>query len=332
MTYPRAHLIQEDEPGRYHLVSTCVRQAYLCGSDPATGIDYSYRQGWLESRMFELAEYFALDIHAYAVMSNHYHVVVNTDPKRVEALPQEEVARRWVLAMQNPDKPLRPEELHTKVQATLAEPGDRIEILRRRLRSVSWFMSRMNEPMARRCNREDNCKGRFWQGRFYSGALLDESALLKCMVYADLNPVRAGVANDLVDSKHTGVRRRLLAAAAVPESLDEAIRALTPSEHSDGPILGGMTNREYIDLVRWTGENIKHPGKARLPSHASEALRTLGVSIDSWSDGLGAHRHRLRAYGGLAKLKLYARRVGCRFVRGVPSERTTGRSSPQPEA
>ncbi|WP_444893298.1 hypothetical protein ACJJIE_01610 [Microbulbifer sp. TRSA001] len=88
MTLPRSTQISLDATPYYHCVSRCVRRAFLCGRDSKSGKDYEYRREWIESRMYKLAEAFALDIAAYAVMSNHYHIVLYID---------REAASKWSL-------------------------------------------------------------------------------------------------------------------------------------------------------------------------------------------------------------------------------------------
>ena len=67
MTYPRSQLVSNEEPGYYHCVSRCVRRAFLCGVDHATGKDFEHRRQWIEDRIFKLAESYAVSVYAYAV-------------------------------------------------------------------------------------------------------------------------------------------------------------------------------------------------------------------------------------------------------------------------
>src|SRR5699024_2334680 len=81
MTYPRSQLVSDKEPGFFHCVSRCVRRAFICGRDEVTGMDFEHRRQWIEDRIFKLAESFSVSVYAYAVMSNHFHVVLSSDPR-----------------------------------------------------------------------------------------------------------------------------------------------------------------------------------------------------------------------------------------------------------
>ena len=156
MGYPRRLYVPPDTPGTYHCVSRCVRRAFLCGNDPVTGRSFEHRKQWVEDRILALAQVFAVAVHAYAVMSNHFHVVLETDPATAQVWSDEQTARRW-LALST-SAAVTESVLESRVSALLAQP-QRLALLRERLGNLSWFMRYLNEPIARRANREDDCTG-----------------------------------------------------------------------------------------------------------------------------------------------------------------------------
>jgi REP element-mobilizing transposase RayT len=209
MTSPRSHIIDPEAPGFYHCVSRCVRRAFLCGTDSYTGRCFEHRKAWVEGRLLELAEIFAIGVYAYAVMSNHLHVVTYLDPSVAWSWSPEEVASRWMrLFPVRENGQIDVEATRLRAQILTSNP-ERLAVCRSRLASRSWFMRCLSEPIARRANREDACTGRFWEGRYRCQALLDDAAVVACMAYVDLNPVRAGIAADLAACDHTSVKQRI---------------------------------------------------------------------------------------------------------------------------
>ena len=245
MTYPRAHLV-DPSGGVYHVCSRCVRRAWLCGRDELTGYNFDHRRDWLENRILELAEIFAIDLYGYAVMSNHYHIVLHLDPSKSNDWSDEDVVDRWMKLCPRRATGEHARQIKAMYRMTLLQDTERLTVLRSRLCSLSWFMRFINEPLARLANKEDNCKGRFWEGRFKSQQLLDENAILAAMIYVDLNPVRAGIAENAGTATHTSLQKRLteISRKGKMTALNQANAALPFAYHLD----------EYVDLANWTVE------------------------------------------------------------------------------
>ncbi|HEX5786798.1 MAG TPA: hypothetical protein VFY03_01355, partial [Woeseiaceae bacterium] len=157
MPRARKHLVCLDRTPYYHVVSRCVRRAFLCGKDRLTGKSFEHRRGWIESRVRRLATVFSLEICAYAIMSNHYHLVVKLVPHEANGWDDDEVLRRWTALFKGPllvQRHRQDENLCAAERETLASIA---AVYRKRLASLSWFMKCLNEPIARKANAEDRC-------------------------------------------------------------------------------------------------------------------------------------------------------------------------------
>ena len=91
MGYARKSLVCLNDTPYYHVIARCVRRAWLWGFDEYAGKDYSHRKAWVIDRLQALSAVFAIDICAYAVMSNHYHLVLHVDPARAAAWTPEQI-------------------------------------------------------------------------------------------------------------------------------------------------------------------------------------------------------------------------------------------------
>ena len=94
MARPRSEQICLSVTPFLHLVNRTVRRAWLNGKDPLTKKDFSHRRKWIEDRIFKLSQSFTIDIAAYAVMSNHYHIVCRVDKAKAMAISDLEVVQR----------------------------------------------------------------------------------------------------------------------------------------------------------------------------------------------------------------------------------------------
>jgi hypothetical protein len=176
MPRPRKSQISLDDTPYYHCVSRCVRRAFLCGEDAYSGRSFEHRRQWLVDRIKLVASVFAVDLCAYAVMSNHYHIVVQVNRETSENWSDQEVAEHWFTLFAGSPVMQQWRAGVDLSSADLAHVHKTLGLWRDRLADISWFMRCVNEPIARLANHEDGCTGRFWEGRFTSQPLLDEAA------------------------------------------------------------------------------------------------------------------------------------------------------------
>jgi REP element-mobilizing transposase RayT len=293
MTIARCRQISLQHTSYYHCISRCVRRAFLCGKDRYSGKNFEHRRQWLEDRMALLAQVFAIDLLAYAIMSNHYHVVLRVNNDQLNDWSDEDVVGRWAQLYRVPES---------------VDDAALIDQWRTRLGSISWFMRCLNEPLARCANREDNCRGRFWEGRFKLQALLDQTALLRCMAYVDLNPIRAAMASTLNTSQHTSIYARI-------HGRDHHLLPLQHGYTTANPL--PLSTTEYLALLEWSGQALLANKRSSIPDTPSPILQHLELQQKHW---LGDMRHYgrwyYRAVGSVQALDRYCQHLGQQWLKG----------------
>jgi len=327
MTTARKNIVDKATSGFYHCTTRCVRRAFLCGEDSYSGENYDHRREWIQSRLLKLGDIFAADLYAFAVMSNHYHIVLFMDLERANQWTDQEIAHRWLTLCpprmaisNNPDAPEQADCFYSFVEE-LAADQEKIALYRERLSDLSWLMRFLNEHIARKANREDQVKGRFWEGRFKTQALLDEGAVLACMAYVDLNPIRAGIAQTPEQSDYTSVKERIeITATTASLTPINAVKNQTPSIHTAQ--INAIAFTDYLKLIDWTGRQIRLGKTGKISSDLEPILSRLQLDSSNWVDTVSHFGERFGiATGHWDRIKQKARETGRHWLHGMSVSR-----------
>ncbi|PUB74915.1 MAG: transposase [gamma proteobacterium symbiont of Ctena orbiculata] len=255
------------------------------------------------------------NICAYAVMSNHYHVVLHVDTGRASEWNEQDIIERWGSLF---SLPVIVERFISKDAVSNAERNAVSELIakwRTRLQDISWFMRCLNEPIARQANHKDGCIGRYWEGRYKSQALLDEKALAACMAYVDLNPVRAGLAETPEQSDYTSIAERT-------KELKQGQNPIMDDTNPSGllPFVGNPRQHmptdipfrfaDYLELLDWTGRAILDHKRGCIPGNQPPILTRLQIDPTHW---LYMTQHFESSFKGLVGA-IYKLRVACQHI------------------
>lgn len=341
MTVARSQLIDLEVTRYYHCISRCVRRAMLCGEG------FEHRKLWIEQRLEQLAQQFAVSVCGFSVMDNHLHTLCRLDPGVADAWSDEEVVRRWIAVY--PPRTLDVDDPAIVQMWVDHECQDKAKVARyrQRLQDLGWFMKALKEPLARMANKEDDCKGTFWESRYKSIAILDEEALLATCAYIDLNPVAAGIAATPETSDHTSIKQRVSHARDVGaiESVRNsagksvagtAIEGDFEQSHWLCPIqdrrslgaeregmLPGLSLSSYLELVDWTAR-LWRAGKAKLSASVAGIMTRIGSSAEYWEARMKKLLGKSRLLGSyfstrVDRLKEVAARRGVHHVDNMHS-------------
>jgi REP element-mobilizing transposase RayT len=343
MTIARSKQINTSETRWYHCMTQCVQQALLLGKGTFD------RKEWLEDRLKELAEIFAVGVGGFSVMDTHLHLLLRIDPEVAEGLTDEQVTRRWARLFPFPhrDKSREPPPIDDDwVQERLKDTAWVTEI-RKRLQSMSWFMKCLKEPLARMANREAKTRGAFFASRFKSVAILDEEALLAVSTYIDLNPIAAGIATAPETSNYTSIKKRVehvqaqvetarleaaasgsVAGSRAADGLEELLW-LCPIEDrrqldsSREGMFDGLSLGHYLLVVDFTGRLFRE-GKAAISPNLAGIFERLGSRAENWQARMeklrkgrlfgrffAASREKLQEVAGHLGLRRIVNLAGC---------------------
>ncbi len=335
MAIARSKLVDVSVARWYHCVSRCVRKAFLLGEGDGN------RKQWLENRLEELGQIFAVALGGFSLMDNHLHVLLRLDPAVARTWSDDEVVRRWGRLFPPRDKSRQPIPLPEQWIQERLDDAPWIAKTRERLQSLSWFMKCLKEPLSRLANRQDKTRGAFFEGRFKSVAVVDDESLLRICVYIDLNPVAAQVAETPEESDYTSIKQRVdhvkaqgrtaelaaaqggsVAGSRAAAGLEESLW-LCPIEDRRGldsnreGMMQGFPLGSYVNLVEYTGRLFRQ-GKASISEELAGIFERLGLSAQRWQHGMEKLRgDRLvgRFFAASrAKLREIADRIGVRHL------------------
>ncbi len=341
MATSRKDIIDPQAPGIYHCWTRCVRRAFLCGKDRYTKKDYSHRRDWIEQRLQELVRWFAIDVAFFAIMQNHFHLVLRTLPHLAAKWSDRQVIKRSCKIFPYKFKELgvKDGELTREQLRNFVKDRKLVEEMRSRLSDPSWLLRQLKQYIANRSNAEDETTGHFFDGRFKCRAVTDEAGLLICGIYVDLNQIRAEEADSVETSKRTSGYRRRQALKARNRKARRAAEwdgFLCPiNAHGDGQVgypkagaldslrasdkgLLEMSVEDYLKLLDWTGRQTRRDKRGKISDDAPPVLDGLGL------DGpclvtLVEHFEKLFhvAVGTASSLATFAAKLGRGWLQGA---------------
>lgn len=333
MTVRRSLIVDPKVTCWYHCISRCVRQASLLDSA---------RKQWIEQRLQELVEIFAIEVAGYSLLDTHFHLLVHLNVKAPRRWSKAEVLRRWARLHPPRDARRRPlKDLRSWIKIKQADHRF-VNTVRDRLVNLGWFMKSLKEPFSRWSNEQDKAEGTFWSGRYKSIAVLDEAALLATCIYIDLNPMAAGIVKVPEDARfcslytrleHCRRQGRLADLQAARRGAALGVRAaqgletglwLCPIEDrreqgaESAGLAAGFSLGNYLLLLDETSRLLR-PGKARVSPRAAALLDRLGTTPEAWSATIERLYARPFPIGvafafDRAKLRAAARQRGCHHL------------------
>ena len=317
----RQEVFAPDEVAIVHVSYSVVRECLLLGTDPLTGKNYDHRKRLMEHLLKRYAASFGIDLLGFAILSNQFHLILRSRPDVVATWKDAEVARRWLLlAPFRKDIEGNPFEPNETDLRRILDDVKKVKATRLRLSDIGWWVRLLCQSLSIRANQEDQESGRFWQSRFRAERILDDSTLVACTAYVDLNPIRAAITDGLETSEVTSAQLRIKSHKAtqsatgtdrIGRSADKQLRSatksgkpapdrflaplwLSPRQRNGGPVVNRtgdrcsdkgflpLTQEDYLQLLKWTAKQLSQKQPTRTPPRCQEILTSLDLNAETW--------------------------------------------------
>ena len=207
-----------------------------------------------------VAAFSGVRVLTFAVMSNHFHLLVRV-PEGHE-VSDEELERR-VRALYGDARADRLFARWERWRATGAESAveEAKARLRARMHDLSQFCKTLKETFTMDYNRRTGNVGGIWGGRFRSVLVAPEAAaLLSVGAYVDANPVKAGMAHRPRDYRWAGFADALRGNSLAREGIAELVRlvrgaAVAPPFDEAAAVYGAALEGRLVAEVSAAGSD-----------------------------------------------------------------------------
>lgn len=317
---PREDLVSETQSGVYLCsMHTLPGGTKKLGGTDKSGRSFDHRRKWIIEQLEVQAELMAIDVLGFSVLPRTLTLLLRTRPDVAKGWSDAEVARRYQAGLyaKVPFGEKRQTAPAEEVSELLA---NRVEMrrARSRLSSLTWFVGQLSESTARNCNREDQTRGRFWEGRYHCLPLLDVQATASAIGHVDLEPLIAGEATTLPGCKFSSARLR----NPTGKSGFLAPVTLGSSKQKDLPNLLAVSDGELTKVLEWSSRQSKRLNGSSLTDEITAIFEKLKIRPAAWLVLVREFRDLFhRAAGTEESLDKIRKKRGLQHLHGLAASR-----------
>jgi REP element-mobilizing transposase RayT len=196
----------KDEEGFFHIISRTVGQEFYLGDVE-------------KEKLFNIIKYYSgfyfVKVIGLTIMSNHFHILIKSEPESYYSGEQVKQRIEKYLDKDKKKKKKKKKDKDKEEEGEEVEEGEeeisnyKLQRTKQQMADISEYVRAIKQTFSRWYNKMNNRTGYFWGDRFKSVLIEKGEALINCLAYIDLNPVRAGIVNRPEDYRWSGIGYRI---------------------------------------------------------------------------------------------------------------------------